>query len=89
MQHVFGLVNELLARDAHARRRRLRLRTYVVVPLAPTAGLLQWVDGTMPLSSYLIGPNGAHERYRPHDMKNHAARRAMEATLPRHFLDTS
>ena len=38
------------------------MRTYRVVPLAPTAGVIQWVDETTPLSTYLTGRNGsAHE----------------------------
>ena len=44
------------------------MRTYRVVPLAPTAGMLQWVDNTQPLSSYL---SPAHSRYRPHDWSNY------------------
>ena len=85
---MFELVNVLLRRDPSTRLRSLALRTYRVVPLAPTAGLLQWVDGTMPLSMYLLGkadvhdrygPIGAHERYRPRDMKSGDARKLMHA----------
>ena len=78
MQQFFCLVNELLRRDEQARLRALRLRVYSVVPLAPTAGILQWVEGTIPLMQYLTGPNGAHERYRPADMKHKEARTIME-----------
>ncbi len=34
----------------------------------PTPGLLQWVEATEPLNSYLVGRNhagGAHMRYQP------------------------
>ena len=37
-----------------------------VVPFSPSAGLLQWVEDTMPLVEYLTGPErrtGAHLRY--------------------------
>jgi len=38
-----------------------------VVPFSPAAGLLEWVEDTMPLSDYLTGrtrTTGAHARYR-------------------------
>ena len=38
------------------------MRAYRVVPLAPTAGVLQWVDNTMPVSSWLVK---GHDRHRP------------------------
>ena len=90
---MFELVNVLLRRDPSTRLRSLALRTYRVVPLAPTAGLLQWVDGTMPLSMYLLGkadvhdrygPIGAHERYRPRDMKSGDARKLIHAAHLQH-----
>lgn len=43
-----------------------------VVPFSPSAGLLEWVEHTLPLSDYLLGPTrtgGAHARYkRPGDL---------------------
>ncbi|GIL62720.1 hypothetical protein Vafri_16889, partial [Volvox africanus] len=68
MQQTFALINGLLARDAAAARRGLRVATYRVVPFSPTAGLLQWVEDTQPLNLYLLGKNyasGAHGRYMP------------------------
>ena len=50
MQQVFSLVNVLLRRDPSTRQRGLCMRTYRVVPIAPTAGVLQWVDDTSPLT---------------------------------------
>lgn len=41
-----------------------------VVPFSPFAGLLEWVEQTMPLSEYLLGGNrggGAHRRLHPTD----------------------
>lgn len=72
MQQMFGLVNILLMEHAETRKRRLRIRTYKVIPLSPCAGLLQWVENTMPIGEYLIGsPKNllqcAHVRYRPKD----------------------
>lgn len=43
----FGLlINRLFAKDAEARRRALRLRTFAVVTLKEDCGLLQWVPDT-------------------------------------------
>lgn len=38
-----------------------------MVPFSPAAGLLEWVEDTLPLSDYLTGRTrleGAHARYR-------------------------
>lgn len=55
MQQFFGLVNSLLAGDPAAARRRLGMVTYKVVPFSPAAGLVQWVEHTIPLTDYLLG----------------------------------
>ena len=77
MQQVMGLVNVLFERDDATRQRALRMRTYRIVPLAPTAGIVQWVDDTMMLSTYLTGPVSAHERYRPNDWSHAKCRKMM------------
>ena len=53
MEQVFDLVNYLLDRDRQTRKRRLCIRTYKVLPLAPQAGLLEFVPHTIPLKEYL------------------------------------
>lgn len=66
MEQFFGLVNMLLQHHPDTHKRRLGIRTYKVVPFTPSAGVLEWVDGTMPLGEYLLGSNrkgGAHSRY--------------------------
>ena len=38
-----------------------------MVPFSPASGLLEWVEDTVPMAEYLLGPNrttGAHQRYR-------------------------
>ncbi len=66
MEQLFGLVNHLLRRDPETRRRTLAVRTYGVVPLSPTHGLIQFVENAIPLSKYLFADsNGAHQRYKP------------------------
>ncbi|KDO69645.1 hypothetical protein CISIN_1g0001724mg, partial [Citrus sinensis] len=66
MEQFFGLVNTFLRNHRDTWKRRLGVRTYKVVPFTPSAGILEWVDGTVPLGDYLIGSTrngGAHGRY--------------------------
>ncbi|GAA5987268.1 hypothetical protein JCM10908_001886 [Rhodotorula pacifica] len=53
MEQAFDLVNTLLAKDEGGRRRKLRIRTYKVVPLQNRNGLLEFVRDTVPLGSIL------------------------------------
>ena len=89
MQQAFELVNVLLHK-VNSRQRALRLRTYRVVPLAQTAGVLQWVEDTIPLTQYLVGATrtllGAHGRFRPSDMTTQAARAKMKEVQERQPL---
>ncbi|KAM1451845.1 hypothetical protein ACFX2I_038908 [Malus domestica] len=66
MEQFFGLVNTFLQNHRDTWKRRLGVRTYKVVPFTPSAGVLEWVNGTLPLGDYLIGSTrngGAHGRY--------------------------
>ncbi|KAG0604904.1 hypothetical protein M758_9G018000 [Ceratodon purpureus] len=70
MEQLFGLVNTLLQDHSDTRKRQLGVRTYKVVPFTPSAGVLEWVDGTIPLGEYLLGSSrfgGAHLRYGGND----------------------
>ncbi|OQU86537.1 serine/threonine-protein kinase ATM isoform X2 [Sorghum bicolor] len=66
MEQFFSLVNTFLQNHRDTSERRLRIRTYKVVPFTPSAGVVEWVNGTVPLGDYLIGSTrtgGAHGRY--------------------------
>nr|XP_029123739.1 serine/threonine-protein kinase ATM isoform X3 [Elaeis guineensis] len=66
MEQFFGLVNTFLQNQRDTWKRRLRIRTYKVVPFTPSAGVVEWVDRTVPLGEYLLGSTrngGAHGRY--------------------------
>ena len=41
------MVNTLLEDNTQMRGRKLKIRTFKVVPLSPKAGVLQWVDGKL------------------------------------------
>lgn len=55
MQQVFSTMNLFLERDEQARRRKLNIRKYKVVPLSRRSGLLEWCEGTNPIGCYLMG----------------------------------
>jgi phosphatidylinositol kinase/protein kinase (PI-3 family) len=78
IQQSFTIINKLFNADDEARKRRLFMRTYNVVLLSPSAGILEMVCHSQSLTEYLVGPSqcplkpdfaivGAHERYRPAD----------------------
>lgn len=54
MEQVFELVNMVLRRDRETKRRNLSVRGYTVVPLASQAGILEFVENTMPLQGWLF-----------------------------------
>ncbi|KAH3668421.1 hypothetical protein OGAPHI_002175 [Ogataea philodendri] len=53
MQQVFEKVNVLLQENSDARRRRLRVRTYKIVPLESQAGVLEYVSNSVALNDIL------------------------------------
>src|SRR3546814_5913363 len=79
MQQVFNAVNGMLRKDAECAHTALRIRTYAVVPLSPTSGVLEWVDNTQVFGEYLIaGQSGAHARYHPEDWSHTQCRQFMK-----------
>lgn len=71
MQQMFGMVNDLLVRNAQTNKRKLRIRRYKVVPLSQKSGIIEWCDGTIPLAEWLVGgadnSGGAHKKYNQND----------------------
>lgn len=88
MEQLFSLVNLLLQHHPDSRKRRLGIRTYKVVPFTPSAGVLEWVNGTMPLGEYLMGSDrkgGAHARYGLGDWTFPACREHLEKEEDKHI----
>ncbi|EEC69781.1 hypothetical protein OsI_00057 [Oryza sativa Indica Group] len=88
MEQFFSLVNMFLQNHRDTSERRLRIRTYKVVPFTPSAGVVEWVNGTVPLAEYLVGSffpfgpystrsGGAHGRYGTGDWTYHQCRETM------------
>ncbi|KAF3910932.1 hypothetical protein ABW20_dc0109717 [Dactylellina cionopaga] len=66
MEQVFEQVSELLQKSRITRQRNLGIRTYKVVPLSTTSGIIEFVLHTVPLHEYLLP---AHQNYRPKDWR--------------------
>jgi FKBP12-rapamycin complex-associated protein len=43
---LFGLINHLLSVDAESFKRRLHIQRYAIIPLAPNAGTMGWVENS-------------------------------------------
>jgi len=72
MEQVFAAVSELLKLHRTTRQRNLGIRTYKVLPLTSSSGLIEFVSDTIPLHEYLMP---AHERYYPKDLKGSQCRK--------------
>ncbi|RCI09191.1 hypothetical protein L249_1461 [Ophiocordyceps polyrhachis-furcata BCC 54312] len=74
MEQVFAAVSSLLKLHRSTRQRNLGIRTYKVLPLTATSGLIEFVPNTVPLNDFLMP---AHERYYPKDLKGSQCRREL------------
>jgi ataxia telangiectasia mutated family protein len=72
MEQVFEQVSTVLKTNRSTRQRNLSIRTYKVVPLTSTTGIIEFVLNTIPLHEYLMP---AHERYHPKDLKGTQCRK--------------
>ncbi|MBW0586788.1 hypothetical protein O181_126503 [Austropuccinia psidii MF-1] len=72
MEQVFSAVSSLLKLHRATQQRNLGIRTYKVLPLTASSGLIEFVPNTMPLHEFLMP---AHERYYPRDMKGGQCRK--------------
>lgn len=53
MQQIFSEMDGVMQRYPETRRRKMRIRTYRVVPLKPKTGVIEWVLDTIPLLEFL------------------------------------
>jgi len=51
IEQLFGAMNDILSGDAQCAKRSLNVRTYSVIPMTGSVGILEWVPGTVPLKS--------------------------------------
>mgnify|MGYP001150536032 CR=1 FL=1 len=55
LMEFFNLLNQLFRKDSAGKTRHLHIRTYVVVPLTDSCGLISWVTGTQGFRPILAG----------------------------------
>ena len=60
MEQVFEMTNNILLRDRKTKERRLKYRTYLVIPLANRTGILEFVAGGLSIGDWL---RPAHEKW--------------------------
>ncbi|KAF4551272.1 Serine/threonine-protein kinase tel1-like protein [Elsinoe fawcettii] len=75
MEQVFSSVSSMLRNHTDTRRRNLHIRTYVVLPLTHTSGIIEFVPNSLPLHDFVVP---AHQRYHPTDMHPDQARSAIK-----------
>jgi serine-protein kinase ATM len=76
MEQVFDQVSHLLKNHAPTRQRQLHIRTYKVLPLTATSGIIEFVKNTIPLSDYI---QPAHEKYYPQNYRWSECREQMSS----------
>lgn len=72
MEQVFAAVSSLLKLHRATQQRNLDIRTYKVLPLTASSGIIEFVPNTIPLHEFLMP---AHERYNPKDLKGSQCRK--------------
>ncbi|KAM0812499.1 hypothetical protein AB5N19_12490 [Seiridium cardinale] len=72
MEQVFAAASSVLKLHRSTQQRSLGIRTYKVLPLTASSGLIEFVPNTIPLHEYLMP---AHERYHPKDLKGSSCRK--------------
>ena len=75
MEQVFRFANTLLRSDAECEKRQLHFRTYKIIPLTSSTGVLEYVSGTETVSDVILA---CHERYNmPQDWPISSARKCL------------
>jgi len=76
MEQVFQEVSKMLRNHKETRRRNLHIRTYKVLPLSSTSGIIEFVPNSIPLQDYV---EPAHAKYYAGDMKFSKAREVIRS----------
>lgn len=84
MEQVFAEVSKMLRNHKGTRQRDLHVRTYNVIPLTNTSGIIEFVPHSISLGDYL---QPAHELYYPKDWRSNVARDKIQA-VQKHSTDT-
>lgn len=82
MEQVFAAASSVLKFHRSTQQRNLGIRTYKVLPLTASSGLIEFVPSTIPLHEYLMP---AHERYHQKDLKGSSCRKEISQVQNKSF----
>ncbi|KAK3580733.1 hypothetical protein CHS0354_005741 [Potamilus streckersoni] len=54
VEQLFFIMNQVFNNDPACRNRKLKLRTYQVIPMTSRVGLIEWMNNTIPLKEFLL-----------------------------------
>jgi len=83
IEQLYSLMNEIFTSDAECLKRDLQIHTFQVIPMTKMLGVLEWIDGTVPIKE-LLG-NELQSSYQISIDKDNpalAARRKWFASIP-------
>jgi ataxia telangiectasia mutated family protein len=80
MEQVFEQVSDLLHDHRDTQQRKLGIRSYKVLPLTANAGIIEFVQNTIPLNDYLLP---AHQKHFPKNLKPSACRKHIGDAQPK------
>ncbi|KAK9240041.1 hypothetical protein V1525DRAFT_430371 [Lipomyces kononenkoae] len=78
MEQVFEQVNSFLRKNESTKQRNMHVRTYKVIPLNPSSGIIEFVQHTV---AFLNAVQPLHEAYYPDDWSHTKARSHIRAAL--------
>ncbi|KAK9431936.1 hypothetical protein V1505DRAFT_30178 [Lipomyces doorenjongii] len=78
MEQVFEQVNSFLRKNESTKQRNMHVRTYKVIPLNPSSGIIEFVQHTV---AFLNAVQPLHEAYYQDDWNHSRARNVIKAAL--------
>jgi len=73
IQQLFNVMNKIFRSDPECAQRSLKLRTYRVVPLSTSVGLLEWVRDTVTIKSIIEEEYIKHPDFDRIEMEQHSS----------------
>ncbi|KAG0227795.1 hypothetical protein BGW42_002714 [Actinomortierella wolfii] len=68
IQQLFSLMNDIMRKDPQCSQQKISVRTYKVIPMTGSIGILEWVDNTRPLRSCIESESSNENWKRPQEI---------------------
>ncbi|KAG0257869.1 hypothetical protein DFQ27_004903 [Actinomortierella ambigua] len=68
IQQLFSLMNDIMQKDPQCSQQKVSVRTYKVIPMTGSIGILEWVDNTRPLRSCIETETTSENWKRPQEI---------------------